>query len=190
VSLAWAHAREAFVSQLDSPVLLVQLDDPTNELAVVLREIAAQGGTRLERTIGFETRSEIDESRKSPRRLTVFGAAQLAIRLVRGPHFAVPVRKRPEAGKSFSERVSVGRARNNDVVLRHESVSKFHAWFRADEDGAFYVGDAASRNGTWVNGAGLQAPHRLTAGDEVTFGGVRAVFCPPTVLWDAIRSGA
>jgi pSer/pThr/pTyr-binding forkhead associated (FHA) protein len=53
----------------------------------------------------------------------------------------------------------------------------------------FYVGDAASRNGTWVSGRRLEGPHRLAPGDEITFGAVPALFCPATVLWDAIRSG-
>jgi hypothetical protein len=189
VTLAWMNAKEAFATHVDAPFLLVRLDDVQSELAVVLREIADQGGARLEPTMGFETRSEADDFRRPSKRPALFGAAQLAIRLVRALHFAVPVRKRPEAGKSFSERVSVGRARNNDVVFRHESVSKFHAWLRCDEEGVFYVGDAASRNGTRVNGELLRAPHRLEPGDEIVFGAVETVFCPAPILWDAIRSG-
>src|SRR5438552_9623022 len=97
------NARDAFVSHLEAPLLLVRLDDPTAELAGVLREIADQGGARLEPTMGFETRSEPEDParRSSSKRPVPFGAAQLAVRLVRGLHFAVPVRKRPEAGKSF-----------------------------------------------------------------------------------------
>lgn len=191
VSLAWANAKDAFVARVEAPLLLVRLDEPAAELAETLRGIAANDppGTRLEPTIGFETRSEVDDKRRTSPRPQTFGASQLAVRLMRGPHFAVPIRKRPEAGKAFSERVSVGRARNNDVVLRHGSVSKFHAWLRCDEDGYFYVGDAASRNGTLANGDAVHAPHRLAPGDEVTFGAITAVFCPAETLWDAIRGG-
>jgi hypothetical protein len=87
--------------------------------------------------------------------VATFGAAQLQVRLIRAVHFAWPLRKRPGAGKQFSERISVGRARNNDVVLRHESVSKFHAWIARDESDAYYVADASSRNGTSLNGASV-----------------------------------
>jgi hypothetical protein len=178
---------------LETPLLLVKVDAPTSELTAVLREIATQGGAKLEPTLGFETRSEsVDEHpRRSSRRPGAFCASHVAIRVVRGLHFVVALRKRPDAGKAFSERVSVGRARNNDVVLRAEGVSKFHAWFRCDESGVYYVGDASSRNGTRVNGELLVAhrPHRLEPGDEITFGLVEVVLCPAGVLWDAIRNG-
>ena len=62
----------------------------------------------------------------------------------------VPISKR--SGVSFLERISVGAVNGHDIVLRHPSVSKFHAWFEAPEDGHLYVGDAGSRNYTYVNG--------------------------------------
>jgi hypothetical protein len=190
VDLAWKLTRAEFVQQLDVPLLLVRVEEPHSELAAALREIGAQGGARLEPTLGFETRSEAFDDVRRSRRPTVFSAPQVAVRFVRALHFAIPLRKRPEAGKSFSERISVGRARNNDVVLRSESVSKFHAWLRCDEGDVYYVGDASSRNGTRVNGVALPAhkPHRLAAGDEIAFGAVETVLCPSAVLWDAIRT--
>jgi hypothetical protein len=190
VVAAWTLGKGAFVEQVGAPLLLFKIDDAAGELAATLREITTRGGAPLAPTIGFETVSELNDSGppRSAFPLT-FGAPQVVVRLVRALHFAVPLRKRPEAGKGFIERISVGRARNNDIVVRHESVSKFHAWFRRDEDDVWYAGDAPSRNGTRVNGAALAGgkPARLGAGDVVCFGSVEALVCPAELLWEAIR---
>ena len=51
----------------------------------------------------------------------------------------------------FPRVVTVGRTKNNDVVLPDVSISKFHAFFK-DEDGRFVLADGESRNGTFVEG--------------------------------------
>ena len=51
----------------------------------------------------------------------------------------------------FPRIVTVGRTKNNDIVLADISVSKFHAFFKED-DGQMYVSDGESRNGTFVDG--------------------------------------
>lgn len=65
----------------------------------------------------------------------------------------------------FGQMITLGRARNNDLVLLHPSVSKFHAWF-SQEGGTWTVTDAGSSNGTWLDGQRLTArqSHRLRAG--------------------------
>jgi hypothetical protein len=184
-------ACDEFVAFVDAPLLLLRLDKGSEELAQALRDAASPKGARLEPTLGFQTHNDARaDAAMHSQRSPAFNAGQVALRLVRGPNFAIPVRKRPGAGKAFTERVSVGRARNNDVVLRHESISKFHAWFRRDEEGHFYVGDAASRNGTRVNGELLGAPRLLVPGDEISFGTLEALFCPAEVLWEAIHGTA
>lgn len=189
VALARGTQRAPFALAIDAPLLLVRVD--AGELLDVLRELSSHGSTRLEPTIGFETLT----SRPSARRIDVtsrgpFGAQALRARLLGARYFAVPMRKRVGAGKEFSERVSIGRARNNDIVLRDASVSKFHAWLKCDESGTFYAGDASSHNGTFVNGEPLRAgaPVPIAPGDELAFGNVDAVMCPAEILWDALRS--
>src|SRR3954469_22725095 len=45
-----------------------------------------------------------------------------------GVNEVLPIRK--AAGNPYPDRISIGRARNCDIVVRHESVSKLHAHFR------------------------------------------------------------
>ena len=72
----------------------------------------------------------------------------------------------------YADRVSVGRARNCDVVLRHSSVSKLHAQIRLQTDGALELVDLGSRNGTFVDGLRLEpkTSRMLSAGAHVAFG--------------------
>ncbi|HEY3450715.1 MAG TPA: FHA domain-containing protein [Myxococcales bacterium] len=50
---------------------------------------------------------------------------------------------------AFPFGVTIGHAENNDVVLHHHQVSRFHAYFQESNRKRFLV-DANSRNGTWV----------------------------------------
>jgi pSer/pThr/pTyr-binding forkhead associated (FHA) protein len=105
-------------------------------------------------------------------------------------YYVAPLRKRTEE-ETFRDRVSVGRAVNKDVVLRHPNVSKLHAWFELDETGGLYVADAGSSNGTFLNHEKL-APRELTAvepGHHLRFGSVEAVVYAAPALWRAIRRG-
>src|SRR5207248_6732728 len=75
-------------------------------------------------------------------------------------------------GNPYPERISVGRARNCDVVMRDPSVSKLHAHMRLREAGKLDLIDLESQNGTRINGRAL-APHTpewVAAGDELRCG--------------------
>ena len=57
-----------------------------------------------------------------------------------------------QTGRSpFPRIVTVGRTKNNDVVLPDVVISKFHAFFK-EEDGKLVCQDAESRNGSFVDG--------------------------------------
>lgn len=81
----------------------------------------------------------------------------------------VRVQKRP--GNPFPERISFGRARNCDVVLRLSFVSKLHAHILVDKSTPRIV-DQRSANGTRLNGVALEpgVPTDLRVGDRVGFG--------------------
>jgi len=80
-----------------------------------------------------------------------------------------PVCKRP--GNPFPDRISIGRARNCDIVLRLSYISKLHAHFLVSGSG-LRLCDQRSANGTAINGTALR-PGRATPvslGDKLAFG--------------------
>jgi len=103
-------------------------------------------------------------------------------------YFVMPLRKRT-VDATFMDRVSLGRAVNKDVVLRHPNVSKFHAWFEMDEQAVLYLADADSRNGSWLNGKRLTAREltRVASGDHLRFGSIECIACDPRELWQVLR---
>jgi hypothetical protein len=189
----------------DTPFLLVRLDDQTGELLAGLttsrersRSISFDERQPQRDGLGFHTEalvqgspeeSEKDytDATKTGQRFT-FDTAALKRRIVAVTHYVVPLSKQTEAS-AFQERISIGRARNMDIVLRNASISKFHAWFERDECGNFIIADTGSKNGTTVKGKpiGARTPYKLSPGDEIMFGSVATTFCPADVLWDILR---
>ncbi len=94
-------------------------------------------------------------------------------------------------GNPYPERISLGRARNCDLVMRDSSVSKLHAHFRVKMGGGFELVDLESQNGTRLNGVTLLAhqPHAVGAGDEVQFGAVVAKVVDAGGLYDLLNYG-
>jgi hypothetical protein len=67
-----------------------------------------------------------------------------------------------------ADRITLGRANENDLVIPHGSVSKSHAYFRKQGE-RFSVHDAGSSFGTTVNGKALSAAAGcpLKSGDTI-----------------------
>lgn len=81
------------------------------------------------------------------------------------------VRKRTGANV-FSVMVTIGRAKNNDIVIKAPGISKFHAFVRSEGE-RHLITDAGSTFGTQVNGATLTPQTErleLETNDEVTLG--------------------
>ena len=198
VSLLRSHTRAAFEQKVDAPILLVRIEDARGDLALTLEaalEEGAGGGYRPEPSLGFETFVGSSPDLRSltfPVARGSFTGADLHRRLLRTAFFAISLHKRRGATNVFTERISVGRARTNDIVLRHHSVSKFHAWFERDEDDRFYVSDAKSTNATLLNGTDITGASQVqvSPGDEIRFGNIVTLFCPAEILWDAVMVGA
>lgn len=89
----------------------------------------------------------------------------------------------------FRDIVTVGRTANNDIVLSHSMVSKFHAWFRTQEDGALVLVDAGSRNGTTLDGRRLtpKVPVEVSSGAVVRFGTVECTIHDAATLHALLR---
>ena len=83
--------------------------------------------------------------------------------------------KSPELdeGRDFelnSAQLTIGRGRQNDIALaQDEYASARHARFEPRQDGV-WIQDLGSTNGTYLNGARLERPRRLTTGDIVRVG--------------------
>lgn len=194
VDLATSRKARNFLSVYgDTLLLVVRLPDDDAELVSGLSSTAVRGadGMPVKRSLGsmqFQTAHHpvAAEARSDSIRRSVY---DLGNRLSEGLHFVVPLRKRTDVDAAFTDRISIGRATNKDIVLRHHSVSKFHAWFELDESATFHVADADSKNSTWVNGVAL-APRELTPvepGDLLRFGLVEAVLVSAQALWDALN---
>ncbi len=93
------------------------------------------------------------------------------------------------AANPYRDRISVGRARNCDVVLRDPSVSKLHAHFRPGDSGGWEVVDLGSQNGTCKNGTPLVAhrSEKVEIGDLMLFGTVEAKLVDAALLYDFLK---
>ena len=69
---------------------------------------------------------------------------------------------------------TLGRHRNNDIVISDPKVSSFHGRIDRVADG-FHVVDLKSRNGCWVNGKRVENA-LLKTGDEVRVGAARLIY--------------
>lgn len=94
-----------------------------------------------------------------------------------------------DAGRNaFGLMITLGRAPNNDLVVAHERVSKFHAYFRKIGS-RWTITDGRSTNGTTVDGVPLEAERvvNLRSGASIEFAGaLRAMFLDPESLWDLL----
>jgi hypothetical protein len=85
----------------------------------------------------------------------------------------------------FGALITVGRARNNDVVVEHNTVSKLHVIF-TKLHGGWHVSDERSSNGTFLNGVKLTPGEKraISEGDSLRFGpDIVGRFFEPAGLW-------
>lgn len=106
-----------------------------------------------------------------------------------GPFWVTPLAKR----QAFStERLTIGRSNTNDVVLRHSSVSKTHAYIEYDEQDVFYLADEGSTNGTQIAGRTLDPGvlEIVGAGEIVRLGEVECLLIDAGAFWDLLHDVA
>jgi len=75
----------------------------------------------------------------------------------------------------LAQRTRIGRDAGQDFAIPDRGASKEHAVI-VQKDGGFWIEDAGSRNGTFVNRKKLEQPHALVEGDELIIGLTRLVF--------------
>ncbi len=191
--------RAAFVAKHPQPFLLVHLHDAEGELELGLTAANKLGAApdasapkRQGDELGFATVAHGQATvRRMMNEIRVSGELESKPLDIPREHlserrFLVPLCKRG-ADTVFMERVTVGRARNNDIVLRHKTVSKFHAWWEYDATGVLWLRDAESKNFSMVNGSLLQTERvRIEMGAKVRFGSVDCTVCSAETVWDLL----
>jgi adenylate cyclase len=74
---------------------------------------------------------------------------------------------------------SIGRAVLNTLVIESPKVSRLHSIIHLEENGAFWLIDLGSSNGTFLNKRRIHEPVRLHDGDEIIIGGNTLLFRQP-----------
>jgi pSer/pThr/pTyr-binding forkhead associated (FHA) protein len=82
---------------------------------------------------------------------------------------------RPDLKFDLKGTMNIGRAKDNQVVLDDPTVSRHHAWIKAEGEN-FLVFDVGSGNGTFVNDEQIQEPRLLQSGDTIRFGDASFIF--------------
>jgi pSer/pThr/pTyr-binding forkhead associated (FHA) protein len=79
----------------------------------------------------------------------------------------------PQTGEEYhfsKDRILIGRHENCDIVLRHESISEYHALLLVDENMCCTIMDLKSHNGTFVNGLRIPKDQYISLSDKVRVG--------------------
>jgi pSer/pThr/pTyr-binding forkhead associated (FHA) protein len=66
--------------------------------------------------------------------------------------------------------IKIGRAHDNDIILTHTSISRYHIEAFVDGDGHVFITDLNSKNGTFVNGNQIHGSVMLRPGDILKLG--------------------
>ncbi len=74
---------------------------------------------------------------------------------------------------------SIGRAVLNSLVVDSPKVSRLHSIIHLEENGAFWLIDLGSSNGTFLNKRRIQEPVRLHDQEEINIGGRAFIFHQP-----------
>ncbi|NMB74929.1 MAG: FHA domain-containing protein [Myxococcales bacterium] len=161
IRAAMGQSRDAFLRQVEVPVLVGEAQRTFSPFQ--------QGQTRL-----TERRARAPLARELIRR-----GHQLPVFFLRQTRLGPP------------DQIRVGRAPENDLCIKDDTVSARHAVFQRDErTGTWVVQDLASMNGTLVNGNRLVVgkPSVLFDGDVITVGNQSFLFFYPQGLFDVLQA--
>ena len=86
--------------------------------------------------------------------------------------------------------ISIGRSKDNDIVIDDLSVSRKHAILEKDETGKFYITDLNSSNGTFVNNVRITEKTAITTNDHILLGKTTLVIETPQDFQGTVRVDA
>jgi len=100
---------------------------------------------------------------------------------------------------AWKRRVSVGRATNNDIIIRHHSISKLHAHFlfgtlvklrHLSPSADLLLADVGSANGTSIDGRRLEPDETdpVYTGNRLVFGDVSCELLDAKALYKKLRA--
>jgi len=84
--------------------------------------------------------------------------------------------------------VTIGREKDNDIVLTHNSISKHHTRITKVNDG-FFIEDLNSTNGTHVNGKMLTSKLKLKDFDTIFIGNSKIIFREEKLTYNVLSKG-
>jgi hypothetical protein len=192
----------AFDARHPTPALLIEpygesrtgtVDTPTNPSAVLRRGPASSAAMPVSTPLGGSSSRGMSTNRPPtpPARADsteVLGALESARQLARMSEAIHPDARIEWLVKSdrnpFGALITLGRAKNNDVIIPHPTISKVHVIF-TQLKGGWLVSDERSANGTFVNGVQLTPSEKrpISDGDSLRFGpDVMARFFEPGSL--------
>jgi hypothetical protein len=137
-------------------------------------------------------RTMVDEDAKLQRALAQVGREEGRLSL-KSPRWGqqpwAPKALAKGKGSPYSDRISIGRAPNVDIVLRSRFVSKLHAHIVLAAGQNPTVVDLNSRNGTFINNVRLEARTTggMSNGDIVSFGQLHGEIATSDVVYYALR---
>ncbi len=142
-------------------------------------------GISVSPTFG-EFEEELKQKDEEQRRAAEVGAANIPKAAPSVPDVQISAqitspdgqRSYPLAFKPGGRRLSVGRGKDNELMLNDGSVSKVHAALLMNREGTLLVADTGSTNGTFINGRriGYGESRQIEEGDVVGFGDIEVRF--------------
>ena len=174
-----------------APLLLVRVAEGDTELRAGLKSLWLPAEARRAARISpmrFRTELLRAHQKGTPAQRAPSREHDGVLRILeKGDHFAAILRSKGGTNTSLlgAPRLSLGRATNNDVILRHASVSKFHASVEPIDENTVKIIDTGSTNQTSLNDVTLPSRALVEArsGDRLGFGNVEAVLWSPRALW-------
>ena len=170
------HYRNLIDQNVDISAVAKNLLDPAFDLAswIDSHEIGDQiaSARRLPDRSGVLTNASMRMTRNELN-------AELAKSISASPAVAEAMLLQGGSKVSLKHLTRIGRSPDNDLILNDPEVSGWHAQIRQDESG-FLLEDLQSSNGTFLNGARLGTPTRLTSGALIKVGATQIQFVTGT----------